>query len=257
MRHGLATTWFAISATLASGHWSTVDADSFKIVTAPTGTGPVQPNAGSSFKVVTVPVNVNQAQAQPRAVPHADEEPLPSGSATEPVTQEPQKSGGVQRPGNYVPREQTLLPPNTERQIFSPTFTKVIVSDPEVLGLLPISGQTVVLKALKTGNTDVLFFNNDNLVKSIEVVVNNSVVRGNAVPDREAHLPAFVRVEIHNKALLTSQTNFSCGPDGCHYVDEVTVTEPAPLPRGWSNQTVTSAGGQGAPQVTVPAAPAR
>ncbi len=257
MRHGLATTCFAIAATLAAGLWSSVHADSFKIVTAPTGTGPVQPDARSSFKVVTAPVNVNQAQAEPRAIPHADEEPLPSGSATEPITAEPQKSSGVEKTGNYVPREQILLAPNTERQVFSPTFTKVIISDPDVLGLLPISSQSAVLKALKAGNTDILFFNNEDLVKSIEVIANDSVVRRSAVPDREAHLPAFWRVEIHNKALLTSQTNFLCGPDGCHYVGELTVTEPAQLPRGWSNQTVISAGGQGAPQVTVPAAPAR
>ena len=39
------------------------------------------------------------------------------------------------------------------------------------------------------------------------------------------------RVVNHNKALLNSYTTYRCDP-GCTIVDEVTVKEPAPLPKG-------------------------
>jgi hypothetical protein len=167
--------------------------------------------AGSSFQVVTAPSDAKQAQAQAP---------------------------------DDVQREQILLAPNTERLIsLSRPFTKVVPSNPDVLGFLPIGDQSLVLKALKAGNSDILFFNKENLVESFEVTVDDSVVRRSAVPDREARFigpaqpPALWRMEIHNKALLTSYTSYRCGADGCHYVDELTATEPAPLPRGWSNQT--------------------
>jgi hypothetical protein len=231
------------------GQWSTTYAgSSFKIVTAPSDAQ--QANAGSSFKIVTAPDDAKQAQAE-APVPHADE-PLPGEHGGEPLTREPQANNDVQR-------EQILLPPSTERQVkFSRPFTKVILSDPNVLGILPIGDQSIVLKALKAGNTDILLFNNQDLVSSLEVIVDDSVARRSAVRDREAYIVAPLwPIEIHNKALLTSQTNYRCGADGCHYVNELTATEPAPLPRGWSNQNFnsTSTEGQGAPQVTVPATP--
>jgi hypothetical protein len=127
-----------------------------------------------------------------------------------------------------------LLPPNTERQVsFSTPFTKVVISDPDVLGVLPIGGHSIVVKAIKTGNADILFFNNEDLVRSFEVSVDDSVVRRSAVPDDEARLTALWQMEIHNKALLTSFTSYRCGADGCRYVNELTATEPAPLPRGY------------------------
>jgi hypothetical protein len=39
------------------------------------------------------------------------------------------------------------------------------------------------------------------------------------------------RMQIHNKALLTSYNIYRCNP-GCFFVDEVTAKEPAALPRG-------------------------
>ena len=45
---------------------------------------------------------------------------------------------------------------------------------------------------------------------------------------------------IHNKALITSYTLYKCAPDGCDYMKEVTASEPARLPLGYSSQTIQS-----------------
>ena len=122
MRHRLATTRFAIVATLAMGHWSTVSAaSSFQVVNPPSdapqahadaqnsgssiqvGTVPagnvVTAPGGSSFRVVTAPKvetarsDARQAQGAPM-VPRVDE-PLPG------------------EPAASQPREEVLLPPKT------------------------------------------------------------------------------------------------------------------------------------------------
>jgi Flp pilus assembly secretin CpaC len=219
VRHWFAITRFATVLAFAVGHWSTT-------------------YAGSSYKLVTAPTDAKQAQAEP--------------------TVRETQGDDAQKTGYHVRREQILLPPNTERQVsFSTPFTKVVISDPDVLGVLPIGSHSVVVKAIKTGNADILFFNNEDLVRNLEVTVDYNVARRSVVPDREAYLPALLRIEIHNKSLVTSQTNYLCGVNGCQYVNEITATEPAPLPRGWSNQNInsTSPEGQAAPQVTVPATP--
>ena len=135
-------------------------------------------------------------------------------------------------------------------------FTNILISNPDAVDALPIDDQNVFLKAKGTGNSDIFFYNKGELIRSLSIIVDDAVVRRRAVPDREAQAPPLWRMEIHNKALLTSATNFRCGVEGCHYVNELTVSEPAPLPRGYSNQTVnsTSPEGQGVP-VTVPAEP--
>ncbi len=47
--------------------------------------------------------------------------------------------------------------------------------------------------------------------------------------------------KIYNKALVTSYTLYKCTPDDCDYVREVTASEPARLPLGYSNvQSVTN-----------------
>jgi Pilus formation protein N terminal region len=159
-------------------------------------------------------------------VPHADE-PLPG----QPVAREPHTNNAVQR-------EQVLLPPNTERQVsVGEPFTQIVISNPRVLDVLPINDMDVVLFAKNTGNSDILFYKTGILIRSLEVTVDNTVFRRGAAADSEARLPSFRKMEVHNKSLLTSQTNFLCGADGCHYVDEVTVQEPAPLPRGYYNNT--------------------
>ena len=190
MRRSFIVTCFAAAAVLVGGS-SAVDAgssfkvvtapndpqqaptvdpgSSFKIVTAPAG-GQQAPtvNAGSSFKIVTAPANgqaptVNagssfkavaapSAQAVPPAVPPAvvphHDEPLPG----EPGGGEPQANQNVQR-------EQILLPPNTGREVESPQFQQIVISDPTVLDTLAISDTKLVFKALKKGRSDVLIYN--------------------------------------------------------------------------------------------------
>ena len=41
--------------------------------------------------------------------------------------------------------------------------------------------------------------------------------------------------KIYNKALITSYTLYKCTPDDCDYLREVTASEPARLPPGYSN----------------------
>jgi hypothetical protein len=262
MRHRLVTTHFAILATLVMGHWSTVNAgSSFKVVTAPDDAPQAQAeaqNAGSSFKVVTAPggnvvpaaagspnkvvtapavvaarSDAQQAQAE-RVVPHADE-PLPGEpAARQPVAREPQTN-------NEVQREQVLLPPNTERQVsVGQPFTQILISNPQVVDALPINNLDVVLKAKDRGSSDVLFYRDGKLIRSLEVTVNSYVLRRDAVADSEARLPNFRPVEVHNKALLTSRTDFQCDLRGCAFVGEVTVSEPYNLPRGNIIQSVNS-----------------
>jgi hypothetical protein len=251
MRHRLASTHFAIVATLVMGHCSTVNAgSSFRVVTAPGYAPEAQAeaqNAGSTFRVVTAPEvaaarsDATQAQAE-QVVPHTDE-PLPGEplqgepAARQPVAREPQTN-------NEVQREQVLLPPKTERQVsVSQPFTQLVISNPQVLDILPINDRIVVLKALNLGNSDVLFYRNEKLIGSLDVTVNNFVSRrGAVVADSEAQLPTVRPMEVHNKALLTSHTDFQCGPGGagCVFVGEVTVSEPFAQPRGNVIQSVTS-----------------
>jgi Pilus formation protein N terminal region len=249
MRHRLASTHFAIVATLVMGHCSTVNAgSSFRVVTAPGYAPEAQAeaqNAGSTFRVVTAPEvaaarsDATQAQAQ-QVVPHTDE-PLPGEpAAREPAARQP--AAGEPQTNNEVPREEILLPPKTERQVsVSQPFTQLVISNPQVLDILPINDRIVVLKALNLGNSDVLFYRNEKLIGSLEVNVNNFVSRrGAVVADSEAQLPTVRPMEVHNKALLTSHTDFQCGLGGCVFVGEVTVSEPFAQPRGNVMQSVNS-----------------
>ena len=275
MRHRLATTPLAIVSTLVMCHWSTVNAgSSFKVVAAPNDAPQAQAeaqqaeaqNAGSSFKVVTAPAgdivtapagssfkvvtatkvvaarsDAKQAQAGP-VMPQADEPAL-----ADPVAREP----------NAVQREQVLLPPKTERQVsVGEPFTQIVISNPQVVDVLPINDLDVVLFAKSTGNSDILFYKTGRLIRGLEVTVDNTVFRRGAVTNSEARLPFFRKMEVHNKALLTSQTNFLCGADGCHYVDEVTVQEPAPLPRGYYNNTNNNSNSGGFGPIPVQSVPA-
>jgi hypothetical protein len=55
-------------------------------------------------------------------------------------------------------------------------------------------------------------------------------------------------VKIHNKANAASFMQFSCWEQGCQFIGENTVSEPAPLPRGYYNSTYNQ-GGNGQPGV--------
>ena len=165
MRHGFAITRFATVVAFAVGQWSTTYAD-------------------SSFKLVTAPSDAKQAPTmnEHSSVVIAQRREASTG-ATDP---DAKKAQGKDRTTN-VPREQILLPPNTQRQVsFTTPFTKVVVSNPDVLGVLPIGSHSIVVKAIKTGNSDILFFNNEKLVRSLEVIVDDSIVRRSAVPDHKA-----------------------------------------------------------------------
>jgi hypothetical protein len=264
MRHSLVTTRIVIAATLVMGGWSTVSAgSSFEVVTPPSdapqarqesqdsvpvpASNVVAAPAGSSFKFVTAPKIVTARSDAQRA----------QGAPAMAQTDEQ-----VVQTNNLVQREQILLPSKTGRDIsFSQPFTKLLISNTDVIDAIPIDDLSVFLKAKDAGQSDIFFYNKGELIRVLSIVVDDSVVRRGAAPDREARLlppPAPWRVEIHNKALLTSATNFRCGADGCHYVDELTVTEPAPLPVGYSATTVAQPGAVPSPlPLTLPVAPKR
>ena len=99
-------------------------------------------------------------------------------------------------------------------------FKTLLIGNPKIVEATPHSDRTVVLTPRGLGETNIIFLDAGNVqITNINVVV-----------DEE---PA--RVKIHNKALITSYTNYRCDITGCEYVNELTAAEPAPLPRGHSN----------------------
>jgi Flp pilus assembly secretin CpaC len=106
-------------------------------------------------------------------------------------------------------------------------FKTIHISDPEVIDMVTVTDQLAIVVPKKPGRTNVLFLDaSPAVVTGMNVSVEN--------------YPAYGDVEVHNKALLTSATNFRCGETGCHFVDETTVKEPAALPRGHSENTTTT-----------------
>jgi hypothetical protein len=225
------------------------EGSSFKVVTAPSDVKQAPTVKAGSF-TLTPPGDVKQAQAQP-VVPHSDE-PLPG----EPLPGEPIDH---EQTSNEVVGQVVLLSPGLLKEVnVDEPFSSIFTSDPQAVDVGTINNHSVVLKAAKEGHSDILFYNSKSqLIKRLEVTVDNYVY-SRRLPSPDPDVISYSSLEIHNKALLTSQTNFRCGPDGCHYVGEVTVQEPAPLPRGYSNQSINSAAavttseGTGAPQVGVP-----
>ena len=221
----------ALGATLALGCWSTVNAgSSFKVVTAPGEARQAQAEAGSSFKVVIAPVDAHEAQAQAPARPQTEEAP--------PV----ENTSGVEL-SNPVPIQQVLLRTGASRLLsFGQPYSKITVSQPSVVDIGPVTNRSAVLKAEKPGGSDVYFFDEKGqLIFNLAVTVDDFVVnRTEALRDTAAS--PYGTIELHNKSRLDSQTNFRCGADGCHYIGEVTVTEPAPLPSGYTNQTINQPG---------------
>jgi Pilus formation protein N terminal region len=234
MRHGFAIAGFATVMAFAVGQWSTAYADpSFKVVTAPGDAKQAATiNEGSSLKVVTAPGDAKQAQAKSPVVRHADE-PL----SAEPTNHELQMNSGVALPievGQVV-----LFSPGTIKEmILDGPFSRIFTSDPKIVDVAAITDHSVVLKAGdKQGRSDVVFFNfRGELAKRLEVIVDDYVYARH-LSSEDPDVISYGSIEIHNRALLTSQTNFRCGPDGCHYVGELTAKEPAPLPKGYLNST--------------------
>lgn len=228
---------------------------SIKVVTAPTDARQV---TGSSVKVVTAPGGAKgEAQAG-----HTDEPPLKPAAPSrptvvppavelppvEPVAGEPQTNNDLtselhmkNRVTSPIEKGQAvLLSPGTIKVLdFDGDFSKIFTSDSEIVDVGAITHHSVVLEAKKHGSSDVVFFNTKGeLVKKLEVTVDDFVYNTHP-PRRDPDVTSYSQVEVHNKAKLISQTNFRCGPDGCHYVGELTAQEPAPLPRGYSNQNQT------------------
>jgi Pilus formation protein N terminal region len=211
MHHGLTSTRFTIAATLALGQWTIAE-------------------AATSFKVVTAPNAVQQAEAAPSVAPRRDE-PVPGA----PAPGETETSGVTL--SSPVTAQQILLGPSTARLVtFDQPLANIQISDPAVVDAAPVTDHSLVLKGLKPGYTDIYFFDHyGQLTSSLEVTVSSFIIKRRSAPDTQAR--AYKPIEVHNKAKLTSQTNFQCGPDGCHYDGELTVSEPAPLPAGYSNIT--------------------
>lgn len=258
MRHGFAITRLATIVAFAVGHWSTAYAgSSLKVVAAP-GDAQQSPTAkeGSSFKVVTLPGGANQAQAQAPAVPHADE-PMPGAAPpSEPVAGEQQMTNGItiSLPG----AQQVRLPSSSAREVsFNQPFAGVHISNPAVVDVAPITDHSVILTATRQGNADVYFSDITGKITNVLAVSVDDFNYDKRNPQNDTEVGAYGYLDVHNKAELDSQTHFRCRWNGCQYVGETTVSEPAPLPVGYSSSTSSlnySGGLSGGPQA-VPGAP--
>jgi hypothetical protein len=102
-------------------------------------------------------------------------------------------------------------------------FTSII-GDPAIADVVFGPHNTFMFVGKKEGITNIVVLNDDNAAEIYRARIE--------VGDVD-------RVKIYNKALLTSFTSYRCTPD-CEYVNEVTAAEPAPLPKGYSNQNIQS-----------------
>ncbi len=102
-------------------------------------------------------------------------------------------------------------------------FKTIVVGDPEIVDTQAVTDRTIIITPQSEGETTILFLHEHNeplnyLAISVDV----------AGPGR---------IKVYNKALLNSYTSYRCTSNGCQYVTELTVKEPAALPRGYSEQT--------------------
>lgn len=207
--------------------------------------------ADSTFKVVNAPGG-DQAVAATQNLPPA--KPAPAGAATN-----DQQYSEVKL-STPTPR-QVLLAPGTAREVgIERDYSAVRISNPGIIELVPITDHILLLKGIKVGNSDIFLFGGDGRLQSLLTVnVDDYNYRiHDPIPDPGSK--TYSQVEVHNKEKLDSQTNFRCGPDGCHYVGEVTVAEPAALPTGYTQSTNnTNNSYTGLPPLTIsppPSAPA-
>ena len=133
------------------------------------------------------------------------------------------------RPGRQLAAcEQTLLLRPGVSRIFTidRPYKTVLVGNPKVVDTRPLGERSVVLVPPPdgAGETNVIFVDEANAqITSVNVRV-----------EPPPPPPPALRVLVHNKKLVSSYTGFRCEPTGCEYVEERTVQEPAPLPRGYS-----------------------
>ena len=108
------------------------------------------------------------------------------------------------------------------------SFKTIAIGDSKVVDAAAQNDRAVILHPLANGSTNIIFFDE----KDVPIITLGILVSDQGQPSR---------VVIHNKAQLGSYTVFRCGGDfGCQYVEELTVKEPAPLPRGYTTQTTTN-----------------
>jgi Flp pilus assembly secretin CpaC len=108
------------------------------------------------------------------------------------------------------------------------SFKTIAIGDPKVVDAAAQNDRAIILHPLANGSTNIIFFDE----KDVPIITVGVLVSDAGQPSR---------VTVHNKALLGSYTVFRCGGDfGCQYVEELTVKEPAPLPRGYSTQATTN-----------------
>lgn len=111
------------------------------------------------------------------------------------------------------------------------SFKAVYVTDNDVIDVIARTDQAVTLLPKKEGDTNIYFVGqNNDVVLSLDVTVAKFVAVTNT--DAGTEISPYRLVEVHNKSKLDSITNFRCGPNGCFFVGETTVEEPAPLPVG-------------------------
>lgn len=105
------------------------------------------------------------------------------------------------------------------------SYKTAAVGDTSIADVVPLTDMAVLVEAHKVGITNIVFLDPGNVpIAEATIVVDRSNAGGRFV-------------EIHNKALISSYTEYACTRTGCRFVGENTVSEPAPLPRGWSNST--------------------
>ena len=123
------------------------------------------------------------------------------------------------------------------------TALTALIGNAEIADITFGPNNTFLLLGKKEGKTNVIVLND----RGAEVYQATIVVEASLLGQR---------VEIHNKALITSYTVYRCLPAGCDYIDEVTAKEPAPLPRGHSDQKLDQKVDSNAPQLlTTPTPP--
>jgi Flp pilus assembly secretin CpaC len=105
---------------------------------------------------------------------------------------------------------------------YSEPIGSVSIGDTSVADAVPLSDHTLLVQSHKMGTTNLLFLGKDKQVLDEIIIVVDRPVSG--------------LIRVHNKALINSYTEYSCKENGCQYVGENTVQEPAPLPHGHVNQ---------------------
>jgi Flp pilus assembly secretin CpaC len=105
---------------------------------------------------------------------------------------------------------------------YSEPIGSVSVGDAKIADVLPLTDREFLIQSHKIGTTNLLMLSKDKKVLDEIIIVVDRPISG--------------LVRVHNKALINSYTEFSCAWNGCQYIGENTVQEPAPLPRGHINQ---------------------